>query len=62
MEKLGLINSQYRNGILIPILLGISLFLIFFMYSRITSPESEVFLNDSLYSLAITVMGTFFGA
>ena len=44
--------SKYKNGIAIPSLIGTVLFIILYSYSRITSPGVEVFLSDSLYSLA----------
>ena len=48
--------SKYKNGIAIPALIGIVLFFILYSYSRLTSPGVEVFLSDSLYSLAATVL------
>jgi hypothetical protein len=48
--------SRYKNGLAIPLLVGTILFFIFYFYSRLTSPGVEIFLSDSLYSLAVTVM------
>jgi hypothetical protein len=48
--------SKYKNGLAIPLLIGTVLFFIFYFYSRFTSPGVEIFLSDSLYSLAATVM------
>jgi hypothetical protein len=48
--------SRYKNGLAIPLLIGTILFFIFYFYSRLTSPGVEIFLSDSLYSLAVTVM------
>ena len=48
--------SKYKNGLAIPLLIGTVLFFIFYFYSRLTSPGVEIFLSDSLYSLAATVM------
>ena len=48
--------SKYKNGLTIPLLIGTVLFFIFYFYSRLTSPGVEIFLSDSLYSLAATVM------
>jgi hypothetical protein len=48
--------SKYKNGIAIPSLIGTVLFFILYSYSRLTSPGVEVFLSDSLYSLAVTVL------
>jgi hypothetical protein len=51
-------NSQYKSGILFISLIGVSLFLIYFLYSKYTSPGSQVFINNSLYSFALTVLFT----
>ena len=48
--------SKYKNGIVIPALIGTVLFFILYSYSRLTTPGVEVFLSDSLYSLAATVL------
>ncbi len=48
--------SKYKNGIAIPSLIGTVLFIILYSYSRLTSPGVEVFLSDSLYSLAASVL------
>ncbi len=51
-----LVNSNYKNPILFSSLIGISIVLMFYTYSRYTSPGSEVFINSSLYSFALTVL------
>jgi hypothetical protein len=48
--------SKYKNGIVIPSLIGTVLFFILYSYSRLTTPGGEIFLSDSLYSLASTVL------
>jgi len=48
--------SKYKKGLAIPLLIGTALFFIFYFYSRLTSPGVEIFLSDSLYSFAATVM------
>ncbi len=48
--------SKYKKGLVIPLLIGTVLFFIFYFYSRLTSPGVEIFLSDSLYSLAATVV------
>ena len=48
--------SKYKNALAIPLLIGTVLFFIFYFYSRLTSPGVEIFLSDSLYSLASIVM------
>ncbi|WP_148686609.1 hypothetical protein [Candidatus Nitrosocosmicus hydrocola] len=58
MEK-SLDYSKYRNGVLIPLLIGIVLFLVLYFYSRLTTPGQEIFLSKSLYSLAVIVLSSF---
>jgi len=48
--------SKYKNRLAVPLLIGTVLFFILYFYSRLTSPGVEIFLSDSLYSLAATVM------
>lgn len=48
--------SKYKNRIIIPSLIGTVLFIVFYFYSRFTTPGGENFLSDSLYSLALTVL------
>ena len=48
--------SKYKNGITIPALIGTALFFILYSYSSLTTPGVEIFLSDSLYSLAVTVL------
>ena len=48
--------SKYKNGIVIPALIGTVLSFILYSYSRLTTPSVEVFLSDQLYSLAATVL------
>ena len=48
--------SKYKNGITIPSLIGTALFFILYSYSSLTTPGVEIFLSDSLYSLAVTVL------
>ena len=48
--------SKYKSGLAVPLLIGTVLFFILYFYSRLTSPDVEIFLSDSLYSLAGTVM------
>ena len=48
--------SKYKSGLGVPLLIGTVLFFIFYFYSRLTSPGVEIFLSDSLYSLAAIVM------
>ena len=48
--------SKYKNGIVIPALIGTVLFFILYSYSRLTTPGVDIFLSDSLYSLAVTVL------
>jgi len=52
--------SRYRSSsILIPLLIGIVLFLILYFYSRLTTPGQEIYLSKSLYSLAQIVLSSF---
>nr|MBA3749783.1 hypothetical protein [Nitrosopumilus sp.] len=52
--------SHYKNGIFLSLLSILSLFLNFYLYSRNTSTENEIFINPSLYSLAVIVLFAFF--
>ena len=58
MEK-SLDYSKYRSGVLIPLLIGVTIFLILYFYSRLTTPGQEIFLSKSLYSLAVIVISSF---
>lgn len=58
MEK-SLDYSKYRSGVLIPLLIGVTIFLILYFYSRLTTPGQEIFLSKSLYSLAVIVISFF---
>ena len=51
---------NYRKGILLSVLSGLSSLLILYVYSRNTSPENEVFINQSLYMFAVMVLSAFF--
>lgn len=51
-----LFNSRHKNGVSSLALIGISLFLVYFLYSKYTSPGSQIFINNSLLSFAITVL------
>lgn len=51
---------NYRKGILLSVLSGLSSLLILYVYSRNTSPENEVFINHSLYMFAVMVLSAFF--
>jgi hypothetical protein len=53
-------NNNYQNGILLSILSGLSSILILYIYSRNTSPENEVFINQPLYIFAVMVLSAFF--
>ena len=57
-NKKGALN--YRKGILLSVLSGLSSLLILYVYSRSTSPENEVFINHSLYMFAVMVLSAFF--
>jgi len=54
------IAPHYKNGIFLTLLSILSLFFIFYFYSRNTSTENEIFINPSLYSLAVIVLFAFF--
>lgn len=60
MERTTLINTQFKKGISVLLLINISIFLVLFLYFRITSSESDIFLSNSLYVLATTVLVAFF--
>ena len=51
---------NYRKGIFLSVLSGLSSLLILYVYSRNTSPENEVFINQSLYVFAVMVLSAFF--
>ncbi len=51
---------DYKNLILFSTLITLSVFLIFFLYSRYTSPGTQIFINDSMHSFALTVLTTFY--
>ncbi len=50
----------YRKGLYLSILSGISLFLIFYIYSRNTAPENAIYINQTLYNFALSVFLAFF--
>ncbi|MDP8907053.1 MAG: hypothetical protein M3M88_05990 [Thermoproteota archaeon] len=49
-----------REGLYLSVLSGISLFLIFYMYSKNTAPENAVYINQTLYNFALSVFISFF--
>ena len=49
-----------REGLYLSALSGISLFLIFYIYSRNTAPENAVYINQTLYNFALSVFISFF--
>jgi hypothetical protein len=53
-------DLNYRKGIFLSVLSGLSSLLILYVYSRNTSPENEVFMNHSLYVFAVMVLSAFF--
>jgi hypothetical protein len=54
------VSLNYKKGLFISIFSGVSLFFIFFIYSRDTSPGNDVFINPSLYFFAVLVLFVFF--
>ncbi len=50
----------HRKGLYLSVLSGISLFLIFYMYSKNTAPENAVYINQTLYNFALSVFVSFF--
>jgi hypothetical protein len=54
------VSLNYKKGLFISIFSGVSLFFIFFIYSRDTSPGNVVFINPSLYFFAVLVLFVFF--
>lgn len=59
MEKTSL-NLQFKKDASLLLLISISIFMVLFMYFRITSSETEIFLSNSLRVLATTVLVAFF--
>ena len=53
-------SFDYKKGLYLSILSGISLFLIFYIYSRNTAPENAVYINQTLYNFALSVFISFF--
>ncbi len=53
-------SLDYRKGLYLSILSGVSLFLIFYIYSRNTAPENAIYINQTLYNFALTVFFAFF--
>ena len=53
-------SLNYKKGLFISIFSGVSLFFIFFIYSRDTSPGNDIFINHSLYFFAEMVLFVFF--
>ncbi len=53
-------SLNYKKGLFISIFSGVSLFFIFFIYSRDTSPGNVIFINHSLYFFAVMVLFVFF--
>ncbi len=53
-------SLNYKKGLFISIFSGVSLFFIFFIYSRDTSPGNVIFINHSLYFFALVVLFVFF--
>jgi hypothetical protein len=53
-------SLNYKKGLFISIFSGVSLFFIFFIYSRDTSPGNIIFINHSLYFFAVMVLFVFF--
>lgn len=53
---------DYKSGFLISILSCAIILIVFFLYSRYTSPENAIFLSPSLYNLAIAVLISFFAS
>ena len=50
----------YKNGLYLSIVSGVSLFLIFYIYSRNAAPENAVYINQTLYNFALSVFIAFF--
>ena len=53
-------SLDFRKGIYLSLFSGISLFIIFYIYSKNSSPENVVYINQSLYNFAISVFIAFF--
>ncbi|MEJ7640897.1 MAG: hypothetical protein WKF36_01745 [Candidatus Nitrosocosmicus sp.] len=49
-----------RKGLYLSVLSGVSLFLIFYIYSKNTASENAVYINQTLYSFALSVFISFF--
>lgn len=49
-----------RKGLYLSMVCGISLFLIFYIYSKNTAPENSVYINQTLYNFALSVFSSFF--
>lgn len=50
----------HRKGLYLSVLSGISLFLVFYIYSNNTAPENAVYINQTLYNFALLVFISFF--
>ena len=53
-------SSAHRKGLYLSVLSGISLFLIFYIYSKHSVPGNAVYLNQTLYNFALSVFISFF--
>lgn len=51
--------SKYRKGIVVPIIICVVMFLSLFFYSKMTSPDQDIYLSKSLYSYAEIVLVSF---
>ncbi len=56
-SRIGWIN---KKGIAVSLLSGLSLLVIFFLYSRSSSPDTPVIINSALYSFATITIISFF--
>lgn len=54
-------KSEFKNNITISLLSCAVVMIIFYLYSRATTPDGNVFLSQSLYNFAIVVLISFFG-
>ncbi|HEY6536349.1 MAG TPA: hypothetical protein VIY08_11230 [Candidatus Nitrosocosmicus sp.] len=59
MENKATLNLNYKRGILLSIFSIVSLIAIFYLYSRNTLPGNDIFINNSLYTFAQTVLMMF---
>ncbi|MDQ4074020.1 MAG: hypothetical protein M3162_06915 [Thermoproteota archaeon] len=63
-KKSQIVNASFgsidKKGIAVSLLSGLSLLVIFFLYSRSSSPDTPVMINSALYSFATITIISFF--